>query len=189
MDAMKYHPPSTVLCPMRSCLVLVDLQETLMPFIHDHSTVSKEALRLARMAQALDIPILGTEQNAARLGPNMVALKELCMKTIQKEHFDACAHERLPEVIPAGREQIILAGCEAHVCLMQTALGLLHRDYEVFVVTSACGSRRAEDKAAGMNRLERAGATLITPEMAGFEWLQSFTHPNFRTVLELIKPL
>jgi|SRR5699024_6173712 len=189
MDAMKFHPPNTMLCPLRSCLVLVDLQDSLMPFIHDHATVSKEALRLARIAHALGIPILGTEQNPARLGPNTATLKALCSDTLEKEHFDACALELLPNALPIGCSQIILAGCEAHVCLMQTALGLLHRDYDVFVVANACGSRRGEDKTYGLQRLQQAGATLITAEMAGFEWLQRFTHENFRTVLELIKPL
>lgn len=189
MDTMNFHPPNTVLCPLRSCLVLVDLQDSLMPFIHDHANVSKEALRLARMAQALGIPTLGTEQNPARLGHNAAALKALCSTTLEKEHFDACALELLPNAIPTGCSQIVLAGCEAHVCLMQTALGLLHRDYEVFVVANACGSRRAEDKAYGLQRLQQAGAVLITAEMAGFEWLQRFTHKDFRTVLELIKPL
>ncbi|HLR17963.1 MAG TPA: isochorismatase family protein [Alcanivoracaceae bacterium] len=189
MDVLDYNPPSTVLSPLRSCLVLVDLQESLMPFIHNHEEVVKEALRLTQIAHTLDIPTIGTEQNAARLGPNVAALKALCSTTLDKEHFNACALEQLPQAIPTGRSQIVLAGCEAHVCLMQTGLGLLHQGYDVFVVAEACGSRRAQDKERGLRRLEQAGAVLISPEMAGFEWLKSFKNPRFRDVLALIKPL
>ena len=80
-----------------------------------------------------------------------------------------------------------MAGCEAHVCLLQTALGLLRAGLSVWVVANACGSRRASDHAAAMARLSNAGATIVTHEMVAFEWLHHCEHPRFREVLALIK--
>lgn len=189
MDTISYNPPNTILSPLRSCLVLVDYQSGLMPAIDQHTVVLREAQRLAQMAKHMEVPIIATEQNPDRLGETVDSLAELSDERLAKAHFDACALKQLPNAIPTGRSQIIVAGYEAHVCLMQTALGLLHYDYDVFVVGEACGSRRDIDKQRGLARLEKAGAVLISPEMAGFEWLQSYQHPKFRQMLELIKPL
>ncbi|MBC7599274.1 MAG: isochorismatase family protein [Polaromonas sp.] len=86
-----------------------------------------------------------------------------------------------------GRGVIVIAGCEAHVCLMQTALGLLDEEFEVWVVTDACGSRTERNRDAAFDRLAGAGAELVTTEMVAFEWLRTAEHPAFRDVLGLIK--
>ncbi|HZY15848.1 MAG TPA: isochorismatase family protein, partial [Ramlibacter sp.] len=85
------------------------------------------------------------------------------------------------------RESLVLAGCEAHVCLLQTALGLLEQEQEVWVVTDACGSRSERNRDAAFDRLAGAGAELVTTEMVAFEWLRDAGHPRFREILELIK--
>lgn len=172
-----------------SALVLVDYQARLMPAIHEAAKVSAVAGLLARAAQILGIPVLGTEQNPSRLGPNIASLKSECTHTLAKTHFDACADGLLEALEEAGKEgdQVVIAGCEAHVCMLQTALGLLRAHKQVWVVTNASGSRRPEDHAAAMNRLEQAGATIVTHEMVLFEWLHDCKHPHFREVLELIK--
>jgi nicotinamidase-related amidase len=106
-----------------------------------------------------------------------------------KTHFDACADglvEALHDAKPEG-SQIVIAGCEAHVCLMQTALGLLGAGKRVWVVANACGSRRPGDHAAAMARLSLAGAMIVTHEMVLFEWLRDCGHSRFREVLKLIK--
>lgn len=189
METLSYTPPNTILSRLRSCLVLVDFQEKLMPAIAHQELVIKEAQRLAKIANLLDIPIFATEQNPERLGQTIDALFPLCDTRLEKVHFDACALQGLSEAIPPGRSQVVIAGCEAHVCLLQTALSLLHLGHDVFVVAEASGSRRDSDKQKGLARLEKAGATLISPEMAAFEWVQTFQHPQFREVLELVKPL
>jgi len=112
-----------------------------------------------------------------------------CARTLAKTHFDACADgllDALAEVNPDG-DQVVVAGCEAHVCMMQTALGLLRAGKRVWVVANASGSRRASDHAAAMARLARAGATIVTHEMVLFEWLDDCKHPRFRAVLGRIK--
>jgi nicotinamidase-related amidase len=98
--------------------------------------------------------------------------------------------KHLQKAAPApapGRETIVLAGCEAHVCLMQTALGLLEEELDVYVVTDACSSRSERNRDAAFDRLAGAGAELVTTEMVAFEWLRTAEHPLFKEVLTLVK--
>jgi len=172
-----------------SSVVLVDYQARMMPAIHGADDVVATALLLARAAALLEVPLLGTAQNPARLGPNAEALARLCMQTVPKTHFDACEDGLLAalDAQGPGRRQVVLAGCESHVCLLQTALGLLRAGREVYVVENASGSRRPSDHAAAMRRLQHAGATIVTHEMVLFEWLHDCRHPRFREVLALVK--
>ncbi len=191
-------------------LVLVDYQERLMPVIHDAGATLANAVRLAKFAQLMQVPVWGTEQNPSRLGHNDAQLRALCDDTLAKMHFSA-AEEGLGEWLrpppkpPAGnarslpkhmqktaqsappRNSIVIAGCEAHVCLLQTALGLLEDEFEVWVVTDACSSRTERSRDAAYDRLAGAGAELVTTEMVGFEWLATCEHPAFREALALIK--
>ncbi len=86
-----------------------------------------------------------------------------------------------------GKNTIVIAGCEAHVCLLQTALDLLEEEYEVWVVTDACSSRTERNRDAAFDRLAGNGAELVTTEMVAFEWLRSAEHPLFKEVLSVIK--
>jgi nicotinamidase-related amidase len=172
-----------------SALVLVDYQGRLMPAIHDGVRVLAWAQRLAEIARDLAVPVLGTEQNPAKLGPNDEALRALCGTTLAKTHFDACADGLVEALraLPCEPRQIVVAGCEAHVCLLQTALGLRRAGFEVFVVEPACGSRAAEDKALAMARLRQAGAVIVSVEMVAFEWLHDCRDEAFRRVLPRLK--
>ena len=169
-----------------SVLVLVDYQARLMPAIHRADEAAALAVLLAQAAQLLDIPVIGTEQNPAGLGPNVAAV---CAQTLSKMHFDACADGLVPALQAArpGCREVVVAGCEAHVCLLQTALGLGRAGLRVWVVENACSSRRPADHAAAMRRLAQAGAAVVTHEMVLFEWLADCTHPRFREVLKLVK--
>jgi nicotinamidase-related amidase len=200
--------PAMLLADHESQLILVDYQERLMPFIHDREAVIANAARLGRVAQALQVPVWGTEENPAGLGGNPPELKALCRKTLAKMHFSACGDGLAELLRPAGRPQsgnarslprhlqkppeiernsIVIAGCETHVCLMQTALDLLDEEFDVWVVTDACGSRTERNRDAAFDRLAGAGAELVTTEMVAFEWLRTAEHPLFREVLSLIK--
>ncbi len=204
-----------------SQLVLVDYQTRLMPAIFENELVIANAIRLARMAQALQVPLWGTEQMPDKLGPNMpaivAAIEAAGGRTLSKSHFSAVADglgdwlrpplrkptqgdqsrgnaRSLPKHLqkPApeeeeGRSIIVIAGCEAHVCLMQTALDLLEQEFEVWVVTDACSSRSERNRDAAFDRLAGNGAELVTTEMVAFEWLRSAEHPDFKEVLGLIK--
>jgi nicotinamidase-related amidase len=175
--------------PERSALVLVDYQGRLIPAIADGEVVVQEAVFLARLAQAVGVPVVGTEQNPQGLGPNVDEVRARCERTMPKTQFDATADGLVELLNATGRrvEQVVIAGCEAHVCLMQTALGLLAAGLQVAVVPGACGSRRRSDKALAMQRLERGGAMLVSGEMIAFEWLGSCEAPHFTAVLQLVK--
>jgi nicotinamidase-related amidase len=199
-------------------LVLIDYQTRLMPAIADGSAVLANAVRLARMAQALEVPIRATEQNPSKLGPSAetlgAVLTEAGAHVLPKMAFSACAdglrevlrpaprgkpqqggnarslpkhlQKAVPEPEPA-RNTVVIAGVEAHVCLMQTALELLEDEFEVWVVTDACGSRTERNRDAAYDRLAGNGAELVTTEMVAFEWLRSADHPLFREIQGLIK--
>lgn len=199
-----------------SQLVLVDYQDKLMPVIFEGQAALANALRLAQAARLLQVPVWGTEQNPQKLGPNAPALKALCDRTFEKMAFSALGdsdllqallppapaarpasgnarslpkHLRKPEKPPQpSRPSIVIAGCEAHVCLLQTALSLLEQEeLEVWVVTDACSSRTERNRDAAFDRLASAGAELVTTEMVIFEWLGDCKHPAFRDALALIK--
>lgn len=193
-----------------SQLVLVDYQSRLMPAIFEGPQVLANAVRLARMARLLDVPVWGTEQNPQKLGPNSPELRDLCQKTLSKMHFSAASdglvdwlrppvrpvagnarslprHLQKPAASVPERSTVVLAGCEAHVCLLQTALELIEQELDVWVVTDACSSRTERNRDAAFDRLAGAGAELITTEMVAFEWLRTADHALFRDVQALIK--
>ncbi|WP_312461702.1 isochorismatase family protein [Comamonas sp.] len=193
-----------------SQLVLVDYQEKLMPAIFDGAQVLKNATLLAKVAQQLQVPVFGTEQNPSKLGPNAAELRGLCNKTLAKMFFSAVPeglnewlrppakpqggnarslpkHLQKPQQAAPERNSIIIAGCEAHVCLLQTALELLEDEFDVCVVTDACSSRTERNRDAAFDRLAGAGAELVTTEMVVFEWLRSCEHEDFRDILQMIK--
>jgi nicotinamidase-related amidase len=173
-----------------SVLVLVDYQARLLPAIEGGAQVLARAVMLAEAAREMGIAVYGTEQNPRGLGPNDEAVRSRCSVTLAKTHFNACA-DGLTELLrsPTGNpaSEVVVAGCEAHVCLLQTALGLLQAGFRVRVVSDASGSRLAVNHVIAMQRLSQAGATVVTAEMVAFEWLGSSDHPRFRQVLALIK--
>lgn len=173
-----------------SILVLVDYQQRLLPAIHRGAEAVAEAVRLADIARELGIRVIGTEQNPAGLGPNEPVIRSRCETTLPKMHFDGCADglvDLLRGDAVAPPRAVVIAGCEAHVCLMQTALGLLAAGLVVWVVAPACGSRSADNHQLAMERLRAAGAGIVSGEMVAFEWLRTCRHPQFRQVLELLK--
>ncbi|MFB9268308.1 isochorismatase family protein [Bradyrhizobium erythrophlei] len=172
--------------PKRSLLLLVDFQARLMPAIHDGEAAVRHANRLLAAAKLLDIPYVFTEQNAKGLGATVAGLPVENDRLVHKQFFDACREGGFLERIPVDA-QVVVAGCEAHVCVQQTVLGLLQASRKVYVVRDALGSRRQEDKETAIRRMERHGAEIVTTEMAVFEWLQTAEHRNFRDAIALIK--
>ena len=170
----------------QSVLVIIDEQQKLLPVIAGGDHMLAQTIRLASIAGLLGIPVIATEQTPDKLGPNHPDIKRLCDLTLAKTHFDACADD-LQAALPPDRKQIVIAGCEAHVCLLQTALSLLGLGYQVWVVLDASGSRRDSDRDAAWARLQQAGAHGVTVEMVAFEWLHDSRHPLFREALKFIK--
>jgi nicotinamidase-related amidase len=171
----------------RSALLVIDFQRRLMPAIADGAAAVTNARRLLLAADMLEVPILFTEHNAGGLGPTIAELADFTAgRLAHKITFDAC---RMPGFLDRleDRRDIVVAGCEAHVCVMQTALGLLAAGRRVWLVRDAVGSRRAESKETAVARLARHGAEIVTTEMVVFEWLGSAEHPRFRDAVALIK--
>ena len=168
-------------------LLLIDLQERLMPVIHDHEAVVARAVRLAEAAQLLGVPICATEQIPAKLGPTVAPLAAYPQSVLSKTTFSAMGDPGFASLLPASASEIIVAGVEAHVCVLQTALGLRGSDHRVFMVADAVGSRDPADKAAALDRASQHGAEIVTSEMVLFEWLRDAKHPRFREVQKLLK--
>lgn len=171
----------------RSTLIIIDLQERLMPAIHDGEAVVRNALRLAQTAKLLDIPVIGTAQNPQGLGPNVAEVHAECSQVFAKMNFDACAEPAFLDALAGERNDLIVAGCEAHVCVLQSVLGLLGRGYHVRLVADAVGSRVPFNRQIAMERARAAGAELLTTEMVLFEWMRSAAHPRFKDMLRLVK--
>lgn len=192
-----------------SQLVLVDFQTRLMPAIFEGPLAVANAVILGQLAQLMEVPVWGTEQNPSKLGQNVAEIRALCGQTLSKMQFSGVEEGlgewlRPPAKPPAGnarslpkhlqksvaaseRNTVVIAGCEAHVCLLQTALHLLEDEFEVWVVTDACSSRTERNRDAAFDRLAGAGAELVTTEMVAFEWLRTAEHPAFKAMQALIK--
>jgi nicotinamidase-related amidase len=196
-----------------SQLVLVDFQARLMPVLFDNHAVMANAVRLAQMAALLQVPVFATEQNPSKLGASVpelqAVLQQANARILSKMQFSAVEEglgewlrppakpvqgnaRSLPKHLqkPAAgsqRDTVVLAGVEAHVCLLQTALDLLDDEFDVWVVTDACSSRTERNRDAAFDRLAGAGVELVTTEMVAFEWLRSAEHPEFKSVQALIK--
>lgn len=202
-----------ILEPQNCRLVLVDYQARLMPHIDEASRVLAQARLLAQMADALDVPIHVTEQTPAKLGETVDLLQPWCDQVLEKTHFNACEDgllevvaaaaaptpaqggnarslpKHLRKAVPAApqRETVVIAGVEAHICLLQTVLGLVEQELDVWVVTDASGSCHARQRDAAWDRLASAGAELVTAEMVTYEWLSHSDHHVFGDALNWVK--
>lgn len=172
--------------PLRSTLLVIDVQCRLMPAIHGGGAVVAQARRLLDAAALMGVPVVVTEQNPKALGPTVPDLAVSSGDVMAKMTFDAL---RAPGILGrlADDHACVVAGCEAHVCVLQTVLGLLDLGRPVFVVADAVGSRRTESRDLALRRMERHGAEIVTTEMAIFEWLGSCEHPRFKEALALVR--
>ena len=193
-------------------LVLMDYQVRLMPAMLDAPAVVANAARLAQLAGLMQVPVVATEQNPSRLGPTVeglqAALQQARARTLSKMQFSAVEEglgewlrpepqapqgnarslpKHLQKPAAAQRQTIVLAGCEAHICVLQTALDLVDDEFEVWVVTDACTARTERNRDAAFDRLAAAGVELVTTEMVAYEWVRSAEHPAFKAMLDLVK--
>jgi nicotinamidase-related amidase len=169
-----------------SALLVVDFQSRLMPAIEDGAAVVANARRLLDAARLLDVPMLFTEENPDGLGGTLPELQADPGNIAHKMTFDACRAPGFLDALP-NRPDIVICGCETHVCVLQTALGLLAAGRRVFAVRDAMGSRRSENKEAAIRRLERNGAEIVTTEMVLFEWLTTAEDARLDRILALVR--
>ncbi len=171
-------------------MTIIDLQEKLLPAIGNADRIIPNVIKLIRFAAILELPLLLTEQYPKGLGRTVdpVAAELPGVFPIEKTSFGCMGDEGFCEALArTGRRQLVIAGVETHVCVLQTALGAAAQGFEAFVVRDATGSRSDEEHLAGLDRLSRAGVSLVTTEMALFEILGKSDAPQFKKAIALIK--
>lgn len=169
----------------QSCLLVVDIQERLVPHMHGHEDLVTNAAWLMALATEMAVPTLVSEQYPKGLGPTVDALRTLAPPEafMEKTHFScAAAPECQVHLYAVDRDQIVVAGIEAHVCVLQTALGLVEAGKQVYVVADAVSSRRADDKELALHRMRGEGVRVVSREMVAFEWLQQAGTPQFKEI-------
>jgi nicotinamidase-related amidase len=177
------------------CLLLVvDVQERLAPQVLEHESVIARIEALISAAQYLGMPRLATEHCPDRIGALIPRLRErfLPEEIYRKTRFGAADHPEFESMVRSrGRSQIIVAGMEAHVCVMQTTLALAAKGFDMFVVGDAVGSRqeRQQDRELALARMQDAGCIVLGTESALFECTAAGDDPAFRDVLALVKSL
>jgi nicotinamidase-related amidase len=172
-----------------SALVVIDVQERLVPAVADPAALVQNILRLVRGAHLLHVPVLATEQYPHGLGPTVPDVSaELRDPPFEKTAFSACGVESfLPALQAKGVVSAIVCGIEAHVCVLQTSLDLLAAGFQVFVVADAVASRAPANRHIALDRMRAAGAEIVSTEMVLFEWLGRAGTPEFKAVQALVK--
>ncbi len=184
-----------LMCPDDTALLVVDVQEKLLPAIPDRKRIVWNIRRLLDGAEALGVPTAVTEQYPEKLGPTEPALAERLGL-----HTGQCAASKLAfscgecgELFDDWRGQgihrVLVCGLETHVCIQQTVLDLLAAGYQVLVAVDAVGSRRAVDYEVALRRVEASGALLATTESALFEWCIRAGSAKFKQISALAKEL
>ncbi len=171
-----------------SVLLVVDVQEKLIPLIPHHRRLIWNIQRLLQAAQVLEVPAVGTEQYPKGLGPTVEPLRELLGPVPEKLSFSCAGCEPFVEQLDVeSRWQVVVAGIETHVCVQQTVLDLLARGFEPYVVADAVGARGELDHQIALRRMEAAGATVTTTESVMFEWCQRAGTPQFKQISQLVR--
>lgn len=167
-----------------SALLVVDVQERLLPHIHDWQRVLENVAWLVKVAQKLDVPVMASEQYPKGIGATHADVAALLPKEaiVEKLHFSCVAAHCLTPLAAASRRQIVVCGIESHVCVQQTALDLKRNGKEVFIVDEAVGSRRPSDKALALERMRAHGIDVVSREMVAFEWLHQAGTPVFKEI-------
>jgi nicotinamidase-related amidase len=173
----------------RAVLAVVDVQEAFRPAVLDFERVVANVGVLVQGARVLGTPVLVTEQYPRGLGETVpeVAQHLQGVPRMEKICFSAVDADGFPAALPDERDQVILCGIEAHVCVNQTAEDLLATGREVHVVQDAVSSRTEENRSLGLHKMERSGAVLTSVETALFELLRQAGTPEFKEIQRLVK--
>jgi len=171
-------------------LLVIDIQGNLAQLMDDKERLFDNAARLIRGARALGVPIVWAEQNPKGLGDTVPQVADALagLEPVPKMSFSCCGEPRImKEIEGAGRKNALLAGIETHVCVYQTAMDLLARGYEVYIVADAVSSRASHNKEIALRRLVEEGARLNSVEMALFEMMATAEHEKFREMVKIVK--
>jgi len=184
----------------RSLVLVIDLQGRLMEMIHRPRLVVEGTIRLMRLAEIFSVPVVLTEQYPPGLGPTHPQVRAVfdelttTKRYMAKEAFGCCGDplfepllaEALPGV-PPERRQVVIAGIETHVCVVQTVIELLRANNSVYLCWECVSGRGEEYRRHAFDRMQQAGAVLTNHESVGFEWARSKAHPQFKALNNLLK--
>lgn len=176
----------------RASVLVIDLQEKILALVHNHEEILRTVKKLLDGTNLFDIPTLATEQYPKGIGPThksiLHTLNEYKIDILEKPTFSAWSHPPVREaILQMDRPQVIVVGIETHVCIQQTVLDLLSRDYDVFVCADAMGSRGQVDHEQSLQRMSHAGAFVTTVESVLFELCHRIDTEKFKDMLEVIK--
>lgn len=184
----------------RSTLVVIDMQGKLVDSVFRAERTLHATERLMRLADIFSTPVVLTEQYPKGLGPTHPMLRRRfdalgCpARHVEKDSFGCCEEPAFEEALQASRpglaaerRQLVIAGIEAHVCVLQTVLALLEAGSEVHVCWECVSGRGEEYRAWALRRMQQAGASITNHESVGFEWARGKSHPSFRAMSQLFK--
>ncbi len=176
----------------RSALVIIDVQEKLFPHVHDPQRLLARIDLLISAAKLLGVPLLVTEQYPKGLGSTIAEIRQALpeFNPLPKNDFSCVPAPGFKERLAAlHRDQLVVAGIEAHICVAQTALDLASHGEKVIVVADGVSSRRPLDAEIALRRLEQSGLTLSTAEAVVFEWLRRAGTDEFKAIQPKLKAL
>jgi nicotinamidase-related amidase len=171
-------------------LVVVDIQEKLLPAIQNFADVLDRSVKMVKAAQLLDVPVLFSQQYTKGLGSTHTELTKLFtdFSFIEKTTFNCFGEPAfVNELERLKAETLVLIGIEAHICVCQTALEALRRGFGVHIVSDATGSRAPANKAIGLERIRQAGGVITATELTIYEWVERSDCDDFRHILPLLK--
>ena len=173
--------------PENSVFVVIDIQDRLLAKIPSAEGMVRSTAFLLDVAALLNVPIRATEQYPKGLGPTTAEIARRLPQVATKTEFSCCgAGTFLEELEMLHRPNLVLAGMETHVCIMQTAFDLVEAGLHVFLPVDALASRGSLDHDLALRRMEQSGAVLTTAEAVAFEWLRDASHPQFKAVSKLV---
>lgn len=184
----------------RSVVTVIDPQGKLMEMAYRSSMAVRSTLRLMRLAELFRVPVILTEQYPKGLGPSDARVRaDFDRLTVpkgfmEKTSFGCCGDAQFERLLgelrpglPASRRQVVIAGIEAHVCVMQTVIELLRSGHQVHVCWECVTGRGEEYRRHALERMEQAGAVLTNHESVAFEWARDKNHPAFKDMSNLLK--
>ncbi|MGR3571128.1 hydrolase [Brevirhabdus sp.] len=173
-----------------SVLIVIDMQDRLVPAMQAPARTIRNTRTLLCAAAEVGVPVIMTEQYPAGLGATVPELAAVAggATVLPKMHFSCMEDDGFAAAFRGtARKQAVIAGMEAHICVVQTAASLIEEGFDVFVVSDATASRTLESEQACLARLNASGAGIVTTEMVVFEWLGKAGTPAFKKLLPLIK--
>ena len=187
---MPHRLSELCLTPERSAVLVVDLQERLVPAVPSGDHVVEMTEVLLEAADLMEVPSAGTLQYPKGLGGFVAPLDEWFPDAEEKLDFSAAACRRDLDVWQeSGRDQILITGMETHICVLQTAMDLIAEGCHVFVVAEAVAARGGLEHESAIEQMRSMGAVITTVESVLFQWIRSASHPQFKAISRIVKEL